>query len=159
MGQPIFPTSGLWPNADVKGEKELRLYGERLRDARLKAGLTQVQLADVADIDQSTVSGLEKIDDPDEIAEGSNYTAQFAAATGVEAYWLATGKPPRKRQAGAIDAPWLAAVLAGVDIAAKGRPVTPQKRAEVAAAMYLLAVNSPTKPELSEIVQLLKTML
>ena len=163
MGQPIFPTSGLWPNAEVStGDKELKLYGERLRDARTKAGLTQVQLADVAELDQSTVSGLEKttgLKKDEKPAEGSNYTAQFAAACKVEALWLATGKPPRKKQVGTIDTAWLMAVLAGAEIAAKGRSVTPQRRAEASAAVYMLAVNSEPKPEISEIVQLLKTML
>jgi len=60
-------------------------YGKRLKLARKHAQLTQKQLAPLAGITQSTLSELETI------AHGSAFTAQLAAACGVNARWLATG--------------------------------------------------------------------
>jgi len=61
-------------------------FGKRLSTARKKAGLTQVQLADVVGVSQGTISELEKI------GHGSAYTFQFATACNVDPYWLATGE-------------------------------------------------------------------
>lgn len=65
-------------------------YGERLRAARTYAGLTQGELAErIKNVTtQSNISYLETSD----LATGSELTAQFAAACGVSAMWLATGE-------------------------------------------------------------------
>lgn len=62
-------------------------YGERLKAARKHAKLTQAGLAEAAGVGgQRNVSKLESGD-----AEGSEFTAQYAMACGVDSYWLATG--------------------------------------------------------------------
>lgn len=62
-------------------------YGERLKAARTYAGLTQGELADRVKnaTTQANISYLENSD-----ATGSELTAQFAAACGINALWLAT---------------------------------------------------------------------
>lgn len=78
-------------------------YGERLRTAREKVGLTQQQLAEKIHgiTSQMNISKLERGD-----ATGSQFTAQFAHACQVSALWLATGEgemelpqlaPPQQR--------------------------------------------------------------
>lgn len=63
-------------------------YGERLRAARKKAGLSQIGLAEKARVGtQENVSKLERGD-----AEGSEFTVQYAVACKVNPYWLATGE-------------------------------------------------------------------
>lgn len=64
-------------------------YGERLKQARDHAGLTQKALADrIANVcTQENISKLEKGE-----ATGSEFTAQFADACGVNAIWLAAEK-------------------------------------------------------------------
>lgn len=61
-------------------------YGERLRRARIHADLTQTQLADkIKNVcTQENISKLERGD-----ATGSEFTAQLAAACGVNPMWLA----------------------------------------------------------------------
>lgn len=63
-------------------------FARRLKAARKLAGLSQKQLAPLAGMSQSNLSGLE--------TQGyqSGKTAQLAAACGVEAHWLATGEGP-----------------------------------------------------------------
>lgn len=63
-------------------------YGERLKAARKKAGLSQIGLAEKARVGtQENVSKLERGS-----AEGSEFTVQYAAACDVNPYWLATGE-------------------------------------------------------------------
>lgn len=61
-------------------------FGRRLKAARKKAGLTQKQLAPLAEMSQSNLSELETI------AHGSSKTPQLARVCGVNAHWLATGE-------------------------------------------------------------------
>jgi len=74
---------------NLTGTLPFMRYGERLRAARTYAGLTQAELA--AEIGgvctQANISGLEK----SLTANGSEFTAQFAHACGVDSLWLATG--------------------------------------------------------------------
>jgi transcriptional regulator with XRE-family HTH domain len=60
-------------------------FGQRLRDARERAGLTQEQVADSVGIRQSTLADLERK------GTRSGYIAQLATLYGVSAHWLATG--------------------------------------------------------------------
>lgn len=60
-------------------------FGQRLFDARTKAGLTQTQLAGKVHMAQSTLAELERT------GQGSSKTLQIAAACGVSPEWLATG--------------------------------------------------------------------
>ena len=60
-------------------------YGLRLKHAYKYAGLTQVKLASEVGVSQASIS------DACKIGHGSAYTAQFARACGVDAFWLATG--------------------------------------------------------------------
>lgn len=61
-------------------------FGRRLKLARKHAKLTQKQLAPLAGMSQSNLSELETV------AHESGKTVQLAAATGVDAHWLATGE-------------------------------------------------------------------
>lgn len=61
-------------------------FGRRLKAARKKAGLTQKQLAPLAQMSQSNLSELETI------AHGSSKTPHLAKVCGVNAHWLATGE-------------------------------------------------------------------
>lgn len=61
--------------------------GERIREARKRAKLTQKQLATKVGISQGALSELETGE-----SEGTTYVASFAAALGVNALWLETGK-------------------------------------------------------------------
>jgi transcriptional regulator with XRE-family HTH domain len=81
-------------------------YGQRLRDAREAAGLTQSQLAKAADLTQATIGELERK------GMGSRHTAKLADACGVRAEWLATGALPIKAQALSAD---VARLAAGID--------------------------------------------
>ena len=71
--------------------KELETIGSRLKRARLEAGLSQKQLADLSGISQQMISKLES----GKAAE----TAQphkLAAALGVRTDWLLTGQGPMR---------------------------------------------------------------
>ena len=63
-------------------------YGERLRAARLRAGMTQGDLAKAVNYvcQQSNISKLERTD-----PAGSEYTVHFARALKVDPAWLAMG--------------------------------------------------------------------
>ena len=60
-------------------------FGKRLQLARLRAKLTQEQLAAKVAMAQSTLASAEAS------GSGSRLTAQLARHCGVDAYWLATG--------------------------------------------------------------------
>jgi len=67
-------------------EKERTEFGRRLYDARIKAGLTQAQLAKQAGLkSQGTIAEMEWI------GQGSSSTPALAAALGVTPEWLASG--------------------------------------------------------------------
>lgn len=83
-----FPIDGR-PTLRTMREKERTPFGQRLFEARMGAGLTQPQLATLAGMSQSTLADAEKS------AQGSSFTAQLAAATGVRAEWLASGVLPK----------------------------------------------------------------
>lgn len=61
--------------------------GTRIREARKSANMTQQQLADKSGIKQAALSELETGE-----SAGSKYLASIAAALGVSALWLETGK-------------------------------------------------------------------
>lgn len=65
-------------------------FGSRLKQARIYAGLTQIELSKKAGVRQSTISDAERV------ASGSAHTAQFASICGVDAHWLATGEGDMK---------------------------------------------------------------
>jgi transcriptional regulator with XRE-family HTH domain len=64
-------------------------YGQRLKLARTRAGMTQAELAAAAGgvCQQSNVSKLERTD-----SQGSDFTLQFARALKIDPWWLATGE-------------------------------------------------------------------
>lgn len=64
--------------------------GKRVREARLEANLTQKALAIKSGIKQPTISSLESGE-----SQSSGSLAQMAAALGVNALWLETGKGPK----------------------------------------------------------------
>jgi transcriptional regulator with XRE-family HTH domain len=82
-GFPITENPNLPP---VGRERQRTAFGQRVRDARLLAGLTQHELAQRVGISQSTLGEAETS------AQGSAYTPQIARACNVSAEWLATGE-------------------------------------------------------------------
>ncbi len=70
--------------------------GERVREARKEAGLTQKQLADKVGVSQPALSELENGD-----SYGTTKLAAMASALNVSALWLETGRGPR-RQVGIV---------------------------------------------------------
>ena len=60
-------------------------YGERLRLARQRAGLTQAELAQRVGIKQPSLAYLEN---PAKNASGSDFTVKLAKALGVSVDWL-----------------------------------------------------------------------
>lgn len=64
-------------------------YGERLKRARLNAGLSQSELARRCGLRAQTIQYLEE---PENAAQGSKSTARFAQELNVSAVWLAAGE-------------------------------------------------------------------
>ncbi|MGD9671703.1 MAG: helix-turn-helix domain-containing protein [Hyphomicrobiaceae bacterium] len=64
-----------------------RTYGERVRQARLHKGLTQVDLAAKIGATAAAVSRMEVIDK----CQGSRFTCRIATACDVDPLWLETG--------------------------------------------------------------------
>ena len=62
-------------------------YGERVRQARIHKGLTQVELAAMIGATAAAVSRMEVIDK----CQGSRFTCRIATACGVDPLWLETG--------------------------------------------------------------------
>jgi len=73
---------------------ENKLYGQRLKEARERAGLTQKDLEELIGraCTQENISKLER----SKTAKGSAYTAAFARACGVRAIWLENGEGPMR---------------------------------------------------------------
>ncbi len=65
--------------------------GQRLREARKEAKLSQKDLAQRVKIKQPTLSDLEN-----DVSKGSSAIASIAAALGVNTLWLAEGRGPKK---------------------------------------------------------------
>ncbi|KRB73461.1 hypothetical protein ASE07_06305 [Noviherbaspirillum sp. Root189] len=65
--------------------------GKRIREARTEAGLSQKQLATKAGVSQSAISQLETGE-----SQAASSTASMAAALGVNALWLESGKGPKR---------------------------------------------------------------
>jgi phage repressor protein C with HTH and peptisase S24 domain len=69
---------------------KISTFGERLREARKDAKLTQKKLAEKAGIQQATISELEN-----DHYQGSSFAINLAGALGVSAEWLALGRGPK----------------------------------------------------------------
>jgi transcriptional regulator with XRE-family HTH domain len=67
--------------------------GTRVREARTALGMSQSELASRAGLTQPTISGLERGE-----SQTSGSIASIAAALGVSALWLATGRGSREPQ-------------------------------------------------------------
>ena len=71
----------------------MNTIGERLKHARKKAGLSQVELAKKAGIKQASISELERGS-----SRSSGYIVQLANACGVSPEWLASGTESSNRK-------------------------------------------------------------
>lgn len=115
-------------------------YGERLRQARKQAKLTQAELAEkIGGIcSQENISKLERGD-----ATGSAFTIQFAAACGVDPMWLAVGRgaehPPKRQVVAGTRVAWGPATPTDRAIRAGG----PEPEGEEAALAAMMADLSP----------------
>lgn len=67
------------------------LIGQRVREARTAAGMTQPVLAALVGMSQAAISELET-----GASTTTGYTARLAAALGVVALWIETGRGPRR---------------------------------------------------------------
>lgn len=76
--------------AHMATDPRMSRFGERLKEARIAAGLTQANLADLVGVSQQTVQKAETATTPG----GSRFVVQFALHTGVSPEWLATGSTP-----------------------------------------------------------------
>jgi len=75
-------------NSDLNiGDNYAMNVGERVRQARKEKGMTQGELASKVGIRQPTLSELEKGD-----SNSTGHIAKLAAALGVSALWLETGR-------------------------------------------------------------------
>lgn len=70
---------------------DMSAVGDRVRQLRKERGWTQTELAKRAKIAQSSVAELETKPN-----RGSRYIVKIAVALGVSAYWLDSGKGPKK---------------------------------------------------------------
>lgn len=78
-------------NSDLNiGENMQMKIGQRIREARKAAGMTQGQLAAKVGMKQNSISELEKGD-----SAGTTNVAKFAQALHVNALWLETGAGDR----------------------------------------------------------------
>lgn len=68
--------------------------GERLKTARKQRKLSQIRLAEMTGVSQSTISDIERGRNA-----GSTESAKLAAALGVSALWLSTGRGPKHEEA------------------------------------------------------------
>ena len=85
MGTPIFNINRY--SYSFRDENIGMSIGTRIKEARRDRKLTQKQLADKVGIKQPTLLELENGD-----LTGTTLIASFAAALGVNALWLETGK-------------------------------------------------------------------
>jgi transcriptional regulator with XRE-family HTH domain len=92
IGVPMFLVNR---NSDLNiGENILMKIGQRIREARKAAGMTQDQLATKVGMKQNSISELEKGD-----SAGTTNVAKFAQALRVNALWLETGMGDRSTSA------------------------------------------------------------
>jgi transcriptional regulator with XRE-family HTH domain len=85
-GRPIDNIGKLVSMEEAKESRERTPFGQRMHDARLKAGLTQVQVREALGISQGTLSQLERT------STKSGRVAEFARLYGCDPHWLATGE-------------------------------------------------------------------
>ncbi len=83
---------------DMRSTLRQTEFGQRVLAARTHAQMTQHTLAKAVGMSQGTLGETEKQ------ALSSTFTAQIAWATGVSAYWLATGKGKMLDGLAAVDA-------------------------------------------------------
>ena len=88
IGVPIFFVNR---NSYSVSNKNIGMtIGQRIKAARLEAGIRQQELAAKVGIKQPTLSELENGD-----SSGSSYLPAIAAALGLNALWLQTEKGPK----------------------------------------------------------------
>ena len=85
MGTPVFPVNRY--SGFVPVENTGMSIGNRVKQARKAAKMTQIELAAKSSLKQSTISDLEVGK-----SQGTTNLASLAAALGVSALWLETGK-------------------------------------------------------------------
>lgn len=68
----------------------METFGDRVREARKKRGMTQKQLASASGLSQTTISDIERGRN-----DSSADIVPLARALGVNAEWLADGRGPR----------------------------------------------------------------
>lgn len=112
-------------------------YGERVKQARLNAGLSQAELGRQVG---STPQAIQYLEDPEKNARGSEKTARIAHICGVSALWLETGDgemlPDRAREPGASYA-----IHSATSIAKAIKTLRPELRQALGTLVSYLAVR------------------
>jgi len=93
IGLPIKEVNRI-SDAEIYKNPDMSI-GERVREARKEAKLSQKDLAAKVGISQPTLSELERGD-----SRGTTSIATMAAALGVNALWLETGRGPKRSMFG-----------------------------------------------------------
>lgn len=90
------------PIINVNRNSDARLYqnvgmsvGNRLKEARREAGLTQIQLGKRVGMSQASISDLENGE-----SAGTTNIATLAAVLGVSPLWLQEGRGPKRPEPG-----------------------------------------------------------
>lgn len=116
-------------------------YGNRLRIARKKAGLTQIELSKVTGIAQSTISTAERE------GYGSGETPVYAKVCGVSALWLATGEGPMEPVTATANI-----TLPGFTVTATGSNQAPALIGRAGRAIELIDLeNNPDYPAIRRV--------
>lgn len=89
MGTPVFPVNRF--SGSLPSDNTGMSIGTRVKEARKAAKMTQIELAKRSALKQSTISDLEVGK-----SQGTTYLATLAAALGVNALWLETGRGPMR---------------------------------------------------------------
>lgn len=98
MGTPVSEVNRF--SGSCSGDNIGMSIGNRVKQARKAAKLTQVELAARSNLKQSTISDLEVGK-----SQGTTYLASLAAALGVSPLWLETGKGAMQPSAAQAVAP------------------------------------------------------
>lgn len=103
--------------------------GDRLREERVKKGLSQKELARLAGCEQPVISDLEN-----GVAKGSKHLISFARILNVSPFWLEDGTSPKAPLLGHNDP-------AIVELIALLEPLSDAKRREIIGALKLLILQ------------------
>jgi transcriptional regulator with XRE-family HTH domain len=139
---------GILCRYDTKGfvkSKPMGSFGERVREAREHAGLSQAELASQIGVKQQAIEYLEN---PKNNAQASRHTSEIARICDVDAGWLAKGKGrgPKDGAAEPGSAQYGALSAEALEVARLWSDLSPQVRAWVRDLIYLTRLGERRYP-------------